>query len=611
MANKYSFSDIPLVKYRRSKFDLGHKVNTSFNMGQLVPVDIQEVLPGDTFKTETRFVCRLSSEFIRPIMDNLFLDIYHFFVPYRLVFDDTAAVYGENKSGAWAPSVDTEFPTLPTATVSEHTVADYLGLPLGQLPANTISLMPFRAFALVYDEWFRDENIIDPMNVQKGAAVSSESLNSGPWAPNNYTGLLPNVAKMHDYFTSCLPSPQKGDAVSLPLTGNAPIVADSTWANVTKQTDGSNSIIPVITQKYSVFDEEHIDQSAGSAEGMPSMINNTLGQGGMNSGNGGVKFYTYQLNGLPASYSDDYHLGVQAPDSQGVGIMRAYGPSETESTKNLYPIPTNLYADLGTSYADMSSVSAVTVNDLRFAFQYQKLLEKDARGGTRFTEYLLSHFGVRASDYRLQRSEYLGGRRIPLNVIQVAQTTGAGSSSSPLGSLGAYSQSQGRTRFTKSFEEPGYILTVACVRQFHTYQQGVDKMWTRVKRTDFYDPVFANIGEQPVYKTELYASSNADDYKVPFGYQEAWADYRSRRNRVSGQMRSNAGDTLSPWIMPDYYASSPTLSKSFIEESPVNLDKVISVESSSQDQFIFDFYLDWNAYRVMPTYSVPGLVDHH
>lgn len=605
MAKRFSFADSPTVRYSRSMFDKSHSVKTSMNMGTLYPIDIQEVLPGDTYKFKVNALARLSSEYIRPVMDNIFLDVYSFFVPCRVLFDDFAAVFGENKSNAWAVQHEVTIPTLYEGqnVAFPSSVADYLGLPTAKggtssvlnIEPTKISVLPFRAFAKIYDGYFRDQNLIDPMNIQTGETVASEVLNSNEWSPSNYTGMCPKVAKFHDYFTSCLPSPQKGSPVSIAIGGGSIPVSNF------------SGVVPVYPSLTSLNNMTPLKDTGASDVSAVTF-------GSISVGTQSTEASLVE----PLSSNVQFSGGVQSGSTCGIYSTVSENPIEG------YAIPMNLVANLGLSddvsdgpyqsisaLADASQLPAVTVNDLRFAFQTQKLLEKDARGGTRYVEYLASHFGVSVSDYTLRGMEYLGGRRIPLNVIQVAQTTGSDSSSSPLASLGAYSQTMGRTKFAKSFIEHGYILTVACIRQFHTYQLGVEKMFRRINRLDFYDPVFANIGEQPVMKSELFASAGSSS--VPFGYQEAWTDMRVRFNRVTGQMRGSdyATQSFDVWNLADDYESAPTLGQDFVEETPDYLDRVITIPSTTADQFLLDFYFDEKCYSVMPTYSFPGLIDHH
>lgn len=562
MRKQFTFSQTPVLKRSRSLFDLSCKNLTSGNMGDLIPFYLQEVYPGDTFKMTANCVVRTSSPLVKPIMDNLFLDTYFFYVPSRLVCDDWQRVFGENTESPWANSKEYEVPKLSSdlanRKVSSKSVADYLGIDVGTIPVDVdITLIPFRGFAKVWDDWFRDQNNVSPMHIQKGAATSSEVFNDNAWSPANYMGKLPKVAKMHDYFTSCLPAPQKGDAVPVQIiTGDIPVTTKS----------GESATSSVNKNGYNV-----------------AMSVN----GGLNSVDGGRW----------------YNLGVYG-SSSGKFVFPALDTSVSvggSNAGNLYP--DNLVAVAG------SSNTTFNVNDLRLAFQVQKMLERDARGGTRYVEYLLSHFGVSAGDTRLQRSEFLGGKRTPLNINQVTQTS---SFSSPdadevLGEQGAYSLSFARARSTKGFVEHGFVFGVCCIRQFHTYQQGVERFWTRTKRTDFYDPVFANIGEQPVYKSEIFAGAG----QVPFGYNEAWADLRYRPNKVTGQMRSAAASSLDVWHLADNYTNAPTLNEQFIQETPVYLDRALTVGHEMQDQFIMDFYVQNIAYRELPTYSIPSLIDHN
>lgn len=560
----FSFNNVPVIRHSRSRFDLSHGVKTTANVGTLYPFELQEVYPGDTFKVDTSCVTRLTSQFFRPVVDNLFLDVYYFFVPSRLVYDKWKNIFGENTESAWANTVDYEVPVVDlgdNGNVPSGTVADYLGLPPQGYDQLFVSVLPFRAFAKIYDDWFRDQNNVVPMHIQTGSASNSESVNNNPWSPNNYTGQLPHVAKMHDYFTSCLPAPQKGDASSLQL--------------------GTFNDVPVTTVPLS--GDEPLVKSTYALEWA-------------------------RTNGSPFP-NGGWYVGIGANSNPLYNNATHYGGSATWAIEDIGTIyPSNLMAK-----TSQLEAQPITVNDLRFAFQFQKMLERDARSGSRYVEYLQGHFGVSAGDYRLQRSEFLGGRRSPISITQVTQTTGSDSETSPLGQVGAYSLSNSRSRFTKGFVEHGYVFGVFCIRQFHTYQQGVERFWFRKKRTDFYDPVFANIGEQPVYTTELYAGigSAAGGQTQVFGYNEAWADLRYRPNRVTGQMRSGVTHSLDIWHFADYYANAPTLNEQFINEVPDYVNRSITVESTKQDQFILDFYIRNIAYRPLPTYSVPSLIDHN
>ena len=593
MAKKsnFVFGSVPMIRASRSRFDLSQSIKTSGNVGKLYPFFCQEVYPGDSFKIKSTILSRLSSSYLRPVMDNLFLDQYYFFVPSRLVFDKWAQVFGENKAGKWA---NTTPPTVPTfknsgssGNIALHdNVCAYINLPVGQeLGDNVrdISLLPYRAFALIYDEWFRDENNVQPMQIQKGDAVASEVLNNDDWAPNNYLGKCPSVAKFHDYFTTCLPSPQKGDAVEV---GTVAI---------------PERVLPVANMPLSAGANDGGSPSMGSkipSENLADILVNM----GLNVNLSGTPGLYFSKNSDKFVPSDAFDLKVQNSGS-GKGALVEGNTYSSYTGSSLYPY------NLG-AYDPGVVLGATSVNDLRLAFQTQKMLEKDARGGTRYREYILSHFGVSVADSRVQVPEFLGGKRSPLNVQQVAQTS-QNSADSPLASLGAYSLSFGKAGFSKGFTEHGYIIGCMCLRYHHTYQQGVERYAFRKERLDFYDPVFASIGEQPVYKKELFASAAADDV---FGYQEAWADLRYRPSRVSGQLASKSTNTLDIYHFGDEYANAPTLSDDFINETDSNFARTIAIDnaqSTDSDQFVFDIYIQNDAIRELPVYSVPSLIDHH
>lgn len=568
MANNFSFSTAPKLYRSRSQQDLSHIIKTTANVGTLYPFDCQEVYPGDTFKVNTNIVTRLSSTFFRPVIDNLFMDIYYFYVPSRLCYDKFKNVFGENTESAWANTTDYSVPILPSdsssRTVVKGSVANCLGLPIGTISSNVpINILPFRAFALIYNEWFRGQNVIQPMHLQNGEYNDSEALNSNAWSPANYTGLCPPVAKLHDLFTSALPAPQKGNAVSIPYSfGFVPLRAN-----------------PISTD----------------ADPANQLFNNSVYLG---------------FNGPVNVSGNNWLLGannvVNTPnsgDTEQFGRAARYSGGSTSSLPQYgYLISSNLGID------GSNTGGSLSVSDLRFATSYQRMLEMDALSGSRYTEFLRAHFGVSAPDLQLQRPEMLGGRRIPISITQVTQTTGEASETSPLGSVGGYSLTGGKSRYTKGFVEHGYVISVFCIRQFHTYQQGVERFWTRTKRTDYYDPAFSSISEQPIYTSELYAFGESDGERRVWGYGEPWYDLRTRQNRISGQLTTGIDDSMDYWHFGDYYSQAPTLSPDFLNETSNYVNRAITVESSHQDQFLIDFYMKVRAYRPLPVRSIPRLV---
>ena len=541
MARGHSLQSVPIPRFPRARFNLSHSVTTSMDVGTLYPIDWQEVVPGDVFKCRAFDVSRVTSSFLKPVMDNLYLDVYHFFVPHRLVYDDFEKVFGNPNPSAYIDNALEEIP-MGYGSVNSGSVGDYLGLPIGAIPqGNPVSLLPFRSFALIYDKYFRNENTTDEIYIQKKGFSLSELFGNNDFGPNSYCGKLPKVNKYKDYFTSCVPNPQKGAPVTFNL---------GTQANVRTSTDRLIS---------------------GAQEP--------------------VRF----ANGVSGDISYGNHNAVF-----GVGASLGFDAADFSGTLGAGLYPVNLYADL-------ANANAISVDDLRLAFAYQKMLERDAVYGSRYNEYLYGHFGVHIPDAYIQFPQYLGGGRTPLNIVQVAQTS-QGTEESPLGNVGAYSWTNGRTGYSRKFNEHGLVMTVACLRYRHTYQQGVAKKWRRKVREDFYDPLFSTIGQQPVYTSELYFSAAPD---TVFGYREAWSELRSIPNTISGEMRSSATNSLDIWHFADKYSSAPTLSQSFTEETPVYVDRTLSVPSSSQDNFILNFYFDMSAVRKMPVYSMPSLIDHH
>lgn len=540
----------------RSRFDRTSTVKTSFNVGDLVPFYVDEVLPGDTFDVSTAKVVRMQP-MVAPPMDDLFLDTYYFFVPNRLVWEHWTNLMGENDTTSWYPTVDYSVPQL----VSPHTggwdigtIADYFGIPTG-VPDLYVNALPFRAYAKIVNDWFRDENIVDPAVLTTGDATVQGSNGDGLTAYE--LGGKPFVAaKLHDYFSSCLPEPQKGNPVTVPV------------ANVSVPID-----IPVTTS---------------STVNTPS--NNDIGM--------------IMQNGAMVQCENGYFSYT------GASGMRFTTEVDVDPLKKIVDdvmVPVNLRA-VGNA---VGSGFATSINELRMAFQMQKLLERDARGGTRYIEMIKSHFGVTSPDARLQRSEYLGGNRICINVNQIVQQSATTSGSTPQGNpVGLSVTHDNADSFTRSFTEHGFVIGVMVARYPHTYQQGLERFWSRKTRFDYYFPVFANIGEQAVLNKELYATGTDSDNKA-FGYQEAWADYRYKPSRVSGEMRSAATKSLDVWHFADYYNKLPTLSPDWIKEDKNNVDRVLAVTSKVSNQLWADIVINNRTSRPMPLYSVPGLIDHH
>ncbi len=543
------------IDLSRSTFDRSASVKTSFNAGDIVPFFLEEVLPGDTFNVKSSKVVRMQT-LLTPMMDNVYLDTYYFFVPNRLVWKHWKEFNGENTESAWIPETTYEVPqiTSPAGTGwSVGTIADYFGVPTG-VPNLSVSALPFRAYALIMNEWFRDQNLSDPLVVPDDDATVV-GVNTGTFVSDVAKGGKPYVAaKYHDYFTSCLPSPQKGPDVTIPVAsgGKTPIVALNEY--YTPTVNSSGNVVPVLFRSQT--------GNTNSILGVHGLNNNTF----LNQ--------TVAENRLP--FANDI----------------------TSAPINLWAVDQN--------------PQAATINQLRLAFQIQKLYERDARGGSRYIEILKSHFGVTSPDARLQRPEYLGGNRVPININQVIQQSGTGSgSSTPQGTVVGMSQTTDtHADFIKSFTEHGFIIGVMVARYDHTYQQGLDRLWSRKDRFDYYWPVFANIGEQAVKNKEIYAQGNAEDDEV-FGYQEAWADYRYKPNRVTGEMRSSYAQSLDVWHLADDYAERPSLSDSWIREDKTNIDRVLAVTSANSNQFFADIYVQNRATRPMPMYSIPGLIDHH
>lgn len=566
------FSELPRAEIQRSTFDRSSSYKTSFNVGDLIPFYIDEVLPGDTFDITTAKVVR-SQTMLTPVMDNIFLDTYYFFVPNRLVWKHWKEFCGENTSGAWAPTVEYTIPTItaPEGGFSSGTIADYFGLPVGvDWSADdelAPSALPFRAYALICNEFFRDENLSDPLLIPLDDA-NQIGVNSGNYISDVANGGMPfKAAKYHDYFTSALPAPQKGQPVGVPISIPGAFAGGIFPVSTV---DPSSAVIP--TSYYPV-----IGPLANSGTGPRQLATPSA--------------FEVALYGNNFSQTNFYGNGS---DDSTAGYNWWY--------------PKNLAVDIPAQEGSEVSEVSFSINELRLAFAYQRFLESLARNGSRYTELLSGLFGVTSPDARLQRPEYLGGNRIPISVNEV--TNNAQSEQDFLGDLGAKSQTGDVHKdFTKSFTEHGYLIGLMVARYDHSYSQGLQRFWTRKTFTDFYNPKFANLGEVPIYQAEIYANGNFSKDKV-FGYQEIWADYRYRPNMVTGEMRPNVQNSLSFWHLSDNYSQAPTLSDGWIREDKTNVDRVLAVTSAVANQFWADVYVQNRCTRCMPMYSVPGLLDH-
>nr|QJB19437.1 MAG: major capsid protein [Microvirus sp.] len=548
---QHQFSQIPRADIPRSSFNRSHGYKTTFDSGYLVPFYVDEALPGDTFNCRSTLFARLATP-IAPIMDNLFMETFYFAVPIRLIWENWQKFNGEQTNPG--DSVDYLIPTItsPEGGWSVGTLSDYFGLPTGVANLEVSSLY-HRAYNLIYNEWFRDENIQDSVNVPTG---------DGPDSNADYQ--LLRRGKRHDYFTSCLPWPQKGPGVELPVGGFADVsvFGDGTPFGLYDPTTVTTSTTPFTAGYYNISN--------------PALSNAPIGS----------------VNAVT-----DIDL-VRSPTS-GLFLQN----SKPASLFNVSSDPTKSGL---TGLADLSTATGVTINALRQAFQMQKLFERDARGGTRYTEIIRSHFGVVSPDARLQRPEYLGGSSTRVMINPVPQTAST-DTTSPQGNLAAFGLTTDNSGgFSKSFVEHCVIIGLVNVRADLTYQQGINKMFSRQTRWEFYWPALAHLGEQAVLNKEIYAQGTAADDEV-FGYQERYAEYRYYPSQITGKFRSTFAQSLDYWHLSQEFESLPTLSPEFIQDNPP-VDRVIAVPS--EPQFLFDSYINLHCARPMPVYSVPGLIDH-
>jgi len=535
---QHQFSQVPPPQIQRSILDRKSAYKTTFNSGYLVPFFLEEILPGDTMNLRATLLGRLST-LIFPLMDNIFLDTFFFFVPNRLVWTNWEKFNGAQDDPG--DSTDFTIPTILDEAVgpefAEGSLADYFGLPtqvVMQNPAGTaepINALPFRGYSLIWRDWFRDENLQDSPVVDK---------DNGPDEVDDYP--LRKRGKRKDYFTGCLPWPQKGDSVELPLGTTAPVIGDG-------KTMG---MLGAVELQMRATDNSGFNYTVGVQTGEPNALVGATPGGATNSG--------------------DTMIGLT-----------------TDPTKSHV-------------FADLSTATAATINQLRQAFAFQSILELDARGGTRYVEILKAHFGVTSPDFRLQRPEYLGGNSTHMSISTVSQTSST-DATSPQANLSAFGQVSSQSGFSKSFVEHGYVFGLVNVRSDITYQQGLHKMWSRRTRFDFYLPSLAHLGEQAVLNKEIMYKYNDTDTNGVFGYQERWAEYRYKPSMVTGKFRSNATGTLDAWHLATEFADIPLLNDAFIQDAPP-IDRVVAI--SDEPQIIMDSFIQLSHARPMPVYSIPA-----
>ena len=532
----HQFSQVPRTNIPRSSFNRSHGYKTTFDSGYLIPFYVDEALPGDTFSANATIFARMNT-LIVPVMDNLYLDTFYFAVPNRLIWDNWQKFNGEQKNPGDTTDYLVPTMTAPTGGFEIGSIHDYMAIPTGVANLEVCSFW-HRAYNLIYNEWFRDENLQDSVPVP---------TDDGPDDPTNFT--LLRRGKRHDYFTSALPWPQKGPGVELPIGDMAPI-------------SGTQNAVLTIT------------------------------------GNGTPTFNVGGLTGIKLRVDRDENTARWSGNASSNSDASWNNPN-LKGTASVGGISSGLYADL-------SEATAVSINSMRQAFQIQKMYERDARGGTRYTEILRSHFGVISPDARLQRPEYLGGSSARIHINPVMQTSASETGKTPQGNLAATGVVSSHSRFTKSFVEHCVIIGLLNVRADLTYQQGLDRKFSRKTRFDFYWPALAHLGEQAILNKEIYAQGTAVDEQV-FGYQERYAEYRYFPSKITGKFRSTDPQSMDVWHLSQKFTNLPTLSSQFIQDNPP-INRVVAV--TTEPQFIMDSYIQLKCARPMPVYGVPGLVDH-
>lgn len=559
--NERHFNQIPKMKASRTRFNRDQTVLTTFDSGKLIPFYVDEVLPGDTFNVDTSAIIRMTTPKY-PVMDDAFIDFYYFYCPDRILWAHFKQFMGEISNKPWMPTDEHRVPQIKiegsekSPRPLEKSILDYMGVPTKISKPFSINALPIRAYVMIWNEFFRDENVGNEATWSDGDedVTYTQTYNDGSGQEDEMEKILQEartgalclpVSKFHDYFTSCLPYPQRGPTVALPIEGNAAV---------------------------SLFKNQTLTQKLGTDEDIY-----------LNSGATGLNTAEPKIGNFPTYYNEGHPAMVE-------GATTSMGTTSRD----------------GFLGADLSSVTATTINDLRKAVAVQQYYEALARGGSRYREQVQTLWDVVISDKTVQVPEYLGGGRYHVNINQIVQTSGQQTNNdTPIGETGAMSVTPiNESSFTKSFEEHGFVIGVCCVRHNHSYQQGLERFWSRLDRLDYYVPQFANLGEQPVKKKEIMLTGNASDEET-FGYQEAWSDYRMKPNRVSGKMRSNAEGTLDFWHYADNYSTVPTLSQEWMTEGKAEIARTLIVQD--EPQFFGAIRIANKTTRRMPLYSVPGL----